>query len=296
VANTLASFWAVVAAHAAARPSLLYIHESTPPEAFFPPDRVAAMLPLVREAFAVATRVSFLTDATRRYYADLAVRPNYCLNPGWIDLRAIDAFRAAHPRAELRAQLGIDSGERLVVNIGSVCERKGQTVFARAVGLLGRLDPALAGHARFVMIGGRDTSYDRDLADLLNELRHPNLQVRPETPNVYDWYGAADLFVCTSYEESFPRVILEAMGFGLPIVSTNVHGIPEIARDGAEAILVPPGDTHALATALSRVLLDSTLVSGLADRARRRVESAFGLEQVLPRHHALACALAGGHA
>jgi len=296
VANTVASFWAVLAAHAAGRPSLLYIHESTPPEAFFPLRLGAAVLLPVREAFAAATRVSFLTEATRRYYDDLAVRPNYCINPGWIDLRAIDAFRAAHPRAELRTELGVNRGDVLVVNIGSVCERKGQTIFARAVDLLGRLDPALAARARFLMIGGRDTSYDHDLAEFLRELGHPNLQVRPETSDVYDWYGAADLFVCTSYEESFPRVILEAMGFALPIVSTDVHGIPEMVRDGQEAALIRPGDTHALATAMCRMLLDPALAGEFSARARQRVESAFALEHVLPRHGALACALAAGHA
>ena len=294
VANTVACFWAVHAAHAAGRPSLLYIHESTTPAAFFAGRLAVAALPVVEEAFAHATRVSFLTAATRRYYNHLAIRPNYCLNPGWIDLRAIDAFRAAHPRPELRARLGVAGGELLVVNIGSVCERKGQTIFARAVDLLWRLDPALADRTRFLMIGGRDTSYDRDLADFLRELGHPNLQVLPETPDVYTYYGAADLFVCTSYEESFPRVILEAMGFVLPIVSTNVHGVPEIVRDGLEAALVPPGDTHALATAMCRVLLNPMLAGELSAAARQRVEMEFMLEHLLPRHHALACALAAG--
>jgi glycosyltransferase involved in cell wall biosynthesis len=249
---------------------------------------------VVEEAFAQATRVSFLTEATRRYYDDLTVRPNYCINPGWIDLHAIDAFRAAHPRAELRAKFGVAGGELLVVNVGSVCERKGQTVFARAVDLLWRLEPALAARTHFLMVGGRDTSYDRDLADFLRELNHPRLQVLPETADVYACYGAADLFVCTSYEESFPRVILEAMGFALPIVSTNVHGIPEIVRDGQEAALLPPGDTHALAAAMGRVLLNPALAGEFSARTRRRVETAFRLEHLLPRHHALACALAAG--
>jgi glycosyltransferase involved in cell wall biosynthesis len=294
VANTMACFWAVHAAHAAGRPSLLYIHESTTPAAFFHGRLAAAVLPVVEAAFAQATRVSFLTEATRRYYDDLAIRPNYCINPGWIDLHAIDAFRTAHARAELRAEFGVASGELLVANVGSVCERKGQTVFARAVDLLWRLDPALAGRTHFLMVGGRDTSYDRDLADFLRELNHPRLKVLPETPDVYACYGAADLFVCTSYEESFPRVILEAMGFALPIVSTNVHGIPEIVRDGQEAALLPPGDTQALAEAMCRVLLNPALAGGFSARARRRVETAFTLEHLLPRHHALACALAAG--
>jgi len=294
VANTVAAFWAVLAADAAGCPSLLYIHESTPPAGFFPEAQAAAALPVTADAFARATRVSFLTAATRRYYDDLAARQNFCLNPGWIDLAGIDAFRAAHPRGELRARVGVVGAAPLVVNIGSVCERKGQTIFARAVDLLWRRDPALAAGARFQMVGGRDTRYDRDLADLVRDLGHPNLQVLPETPDVYAAYGAADCFVCTSYEESFPRVILEAMAFGLPIVSSGVHGVPEIVRDGEEAVLVPPGDTHALAAAMRRMLADPAGARELGARARRRVETTFTIERVLPQHLALARALAAG--
>ncbi len=294
VANTLAAYWAVLAAQAAGRPSLLYIHESTPPAGFFPESAAAATLPVAAGALARATRVSFLTAATRRYFDDLAVRPNFCINPGWIDLAAVDAFRAARSRAELRARFSAAEGELLVVNVGSVCERKGQTIFARAADLLWRQEPALAARARFLMIGSRDTRYDRDLADLVSDLGHPNLQVLPETPDVYAAYGAADLAVCTSYEESFPRVILEAMAFALPIVSTDVHGVPEIVRDGQEALLVPPGNTYALAAALQRMLADRAEAVKLGTRARLRVETTFTLERVLPRHLALARALAAG--
>jgi len=293
VANTLACFWAVHAAHAAGRPSLFYIHESTTPEAFFRGQLAPDALPVVEEAFARATRVSFLTTATRRYYDDLAVRSNYCINPGWIDLRGIDAYRAAHSRAELRAGLGLRDGDLLVVNVASVCERKGQTIFARAVDLLWRRDPALAARTHCLMIGGRNTRYDGELAALLHLLQRPHLEVRPETPDVYAAYNAADLAVCTSYEESFPRVILEAMGFALPIATTNVHGIPEIVRSGREAILVPPGDTWALADAMQHLLADQAQAGALAAAARRRVEDDFTIERVMPRHHALASALAG---
>jgi glycosyltransferase involved in cell wall biosynthesis len=295
VANTLASFWAVHAARAAGKPALLYIHESTTPGSFFLGRLAPAALPVVEEAFARATRVSFLTAATRRYFDDLTDRPNYCLNPGWIDLRGIDAFRVDHPAGVLRAKLGLRDDERLVVNVGAVCERKGQTIFARAVDLLWREAPGLAERCRFLMVGARATLYDQDLADFVRELARPNLQVVPETPEVYGYYGAADLAVCTSYEESFPRVILEAMGFALPIVSTDVHGVPEIVRHGEEAVLVPPGDTQALAEALHLLLSDPVRAGALATRARQRVETTFTLDQVLPGHLVLARALASRH-
>jgi glycosyltransferase involved in cell wall biosynthesis len=294
VVNTLSAFWGVHLAHQAARPSLFYIHESTTPAAFYHGLMNPAAVPVVEEAFALADRVSFLTAATQRYYTALSDGSNYVLNPGWIQLDAIDRFRAAHPREQARAALGLAPDRLLVINVGTVCERKGQHIFARAVDLLWRTEPALAGKADFRMIGGRATHFDRALLGFLATLGRPNLQVVPETAEVYPYYLAADLFVCSSYEESFPRVVLEAMAFALPIVSTGVHGVPEMVRSDREALLVPPGDTAALAGAMARLLAAPAEGRRLAAAARARVAAEFDARVLLPRHTMLARTVAAG--
>jgi glycosyltransferase involved in cell wall biosynthesis len=85
--------------------------------------------------------------------------------------------------------------------------------------------------------------------------------------------------------------VLEAMAFALPILSTNVHGIPEMARPDREALLVPPGDTAALAEGLHRLLAAPEPGRSLAASALARVGE-FDLARVLPRHLALARELA----
>jgi glycosyltransferase involved in cell wall biosynthesis len=282
VGNTLLSYWAVLLAHRAGKPSLLYIHESTRPAVFFQ-RTTPALLPAVHAALRQATAVSFNTPATRAYYEGLGSGKNFQLNAGWIDLAAIDAFRADHPRAALRTRLGVGPDELLVANIGTVCERKGQHDFLRSIALLSETDPALAARCRFVLVGGRDSLYNRELARDLAALGRSNIHVIAETSRAFDWFGAADVFACTSYEESFPRVVLEAMAFALPIVSTNVHGIPYMVRDGEEAALVPPGDVAAFSGALRRVLHDLPAARGLGARARARV-SEFDAAALLPRH------------
>ncbi len=286
VANTLASYWAIHAARAARRPSLFYIHESTTPAAFFH-GRNPAALPGIEQAFAAATRVSFLTAATRRYYTAFSDGANYRITPGWIDLRSLDALRASRRRDDLRQRLGLAPDERLVINLGTVCDRKGQILFARAVDLLCRRYPA-AEKVRFLMVGARDTTYDHDLAAQLGILGRSNIAVLPESEDAAAFYGAADVFVCSSFEESFPRVILEAMAFSLPIISSAVHGVPEIVRHDEEAVLVPPGDTWALAEALEQILAQPTWAAQLGQRARRRLEQTFTTERVQPLHLALA--------
>jgi glycosyltransferase involved in cell wall biosynthesis len=248
VANTLSCWWSVHLAFAARRPVLLYIHESTSPRAFCQAALRPVFVPVVEETFRLANRVSFLTPATQRYYDQLSDGSNYCINPGWIDLERIDAFRAAHTRVQMRGQLALSTGRRLVINVGTVCERKGQHLFARAVEQLWRMEPALASGADFLMIGGRDTHYDRCLAEFLGTLGRSNLRIVGETTGVYPYYAAADLFVCSSYEESFPRVLLEAMSFALPIASTGVHG----GTLGTARRFVSPGGSDASAACSAR--------------------------------------------
>src|SRR5690606_12606485 len=122
------------------------------------------------------TRVSFNTAATSRYYEPFATRSNYYLNPGWINLTAIDAHRAANKREDLREKLGLQPERKLVINLGAACERKGQHIFAWAVDLLWRRHPDLAASAEFWMVGGRATPFDISMAALVTSLGRPNLK------------------------------------------------------------------------------------------------------------------------
>ena len=73
-----------------------------------------------------------------------------------------------------------------------------------------------------------------------------NVTLVPETRDVFDYFVTADLFVCSSFEESFPRVVMEAMAFRTPMVTTDVHGIAEMIGQRQDGYLVPPGDPLAL--------------------------------------------------
>ena len=66
----------------------------------------------------------------------------------------------------------------------------------------------------------------------------------------------ADMFCLPSFAEGLPIVLMEAIVSRTPIVSTNVAGIPEMLTDGRSALLVPPGDEKALASAILETLAD----------------------------------------
>ena len=292
VCNTFTTFWAVHAAQAAGRRVLLYVHESTTPASFYAGRVAPAVVALVEQAFGLAHCVSFTTASTRAYHCDYGRPENHRLTPGWIEVARLDTWRAQHPRPDLRARFHLRPDELLVTNVGTVCDRKGQHIFARAVDLLWQRYPELAARTRFLMLGGGDTPFDAVLADLLAQLGRPNLVVHPASADYLPYYAAADLFVCSTFEESSPRVILEAMVCEVPLLSSGVQGVPEQARDGLEATLIPPGDTVALCEGMARLLLSPAIGRDLAARARARVVAEFDSTRLLPRHAALAAEVA----
>jgi len=96
------------------------------------------------------------------------------------------------------------------------------------------------------------------------------------------------VFACTSFEESFPRVLLESAAFRLPIITTNVNGIAEmLAAD--EAWIIPPGDRYQLGDAIKQSLVAHYAGdTHRAEKARASVIQRFHTANSLPLHLAVA--------
>ncbi|HRJ46525.1 MAG TPA: glycosyltransferase [Opitutaceae bacterium] len=288
VANTLLAFWGVHLAAHLGRPSALYIHESSAVKRFFQPTLPALMHPVAEEALRLATRVVFTAQSTRAIHEELNLNDNFRLLPSWVDFARIDAFAAAHDPAALRRKHGLDPDAAIVVNIGSVCERKGQHIYIRGIDRLRGELPALFPEKKiqWIMVGARPGLYMETLQEDIQLMGlQDTVKIFPETPDIYDFYRLADLLVCTSFEESFPRVILEAMAFGNRIVSTDVNGIAEMLTNTDEAWLVPAGDQHKLAAALKAALTDH--FNGdrkMLSMARARAARHYHHARTLPRH------------
>jgi glycosyltransferase involved in cell wall biosynthesis len=85
----------------------------------------------------------------------------------------------------------------------------------------------------------------------------------------------ADVFCMASFAEGLPVSLMEAMALGVPVVSTWISGIPELARDEVTALLVPPGNAEELARALKRLIDDADLGTRLANAGRRAVAASY---------------------
>jgi len=85
---------------------------------------------------------------------------------------------------------------------------------------------------------------------------------------VADYLAAADIFINTTYVDNTPVSVLEAMAAGLCVVTTNAGGIPFLVDDGCTGLLTRPGDAHAMAAQIDRLLADSAFAAALSARAR----------------------------
>jgi GT2 family glycosyltransferase len=256
VCNTMLAWWAVHLAARLGKTSALYIHESNAVRRFFAPSLPAPLHESVEEAFRLATRVVFTARATRDIHEALNANDNFRTLASWVDFDRIGEFAARHDKRALRLKHGLDPDAAVVVNIGSVCERKGQHIYIRGLDLLKKDLPALfpGQKVQWAMVGAREGLYMETLREDIQLMGLHDVMIFPETPDIYDFYRLADILVCTSFEESFPRVLLEAMVFGPRIVSTDVNGITEMLTNTDEAHLVPAGDPFKLAAALKLAL------------------------------------------
>ena len=89
-----------------------------------------------------------------------------------------------------------------------------------------------------------------------------------------------DIFVLSSLREGIPVAMLEAMAKGIPVVATNVGGVPEVIEDGREGLLVKAGDPEKLARSLAYLLDNETLRLQFGKKARKKVIQLFSTSRI----------------
>lgn len=174
---------------------------------------------------------------------------------------AIGGFEIDHTAAAaLRAGFG---GQYVVGHVGALDDsQKGQRDLIAAAHILCTREPGW----RFVLVGsGRDAAMLRGLAGDNDAIRFTG-----HIDNVGDHLGAFDCFAFPSVHEGLGSTLLDAMYARLPLVASEVDGIPDIVSDGDNGLLVPARSSEALADALQRLRHDDALARRLAAAAREK--------------------------
>ncbi|OPL19903.1 MAG: hypothetical protein AVO35_00105 [Candidatus Aegiribacteria sp. MLS_C] len=154
-----------------------------------------------------------------------------------------------------------------LLSVGSISRRKDQETLLRACHLLDGEDflLELAGST------SSEPSYARSIEKLAEELglgSRTEISGSLDPERLREAYRRADILVHTASWEAFGMSILEGMWQGLPVVATDVAGIPELVADGDNGILVPPGEPGMLAEALRKLIFDPGLRASMGTRSR----------------------------
>lgn len=166
-------------------------------------------------------------------------------------------------RQQFRQQWGIPSDAIILGSIARLHPTKGLEDLIKAAKQLRDHFPKL--HLLIVGEGPLRSDLEWKLQEAHLPFTLPGYQ-----PDAFKSLPAMDLFILPSLSEGMGLVLLEAMQAHIPIIATQVGGIPEVIRDGQDGLLVPAKNPQALADACQRVLRDPELSKSLVESGSRR--------------------------
>lgn len=267
--NTLLNFPAILAAELAGVPSVWNPRESEPWDSYFRflPD------PVAQRAIAVIglpKKVVFVAQATRKVWNTFDVDGRFEVILNGINLNRFPLRNDATERARCRTALGLNAGSIAILCVGTLCDRKGQMDLVVA---FAALPEVISSRVQILLVGDDQGDYAEAIKNKCRSLPvnlRGGVQIISPTESVASFYAAVDIFVLSSKVESFPRVVLEAMAFGLPIITTPVFGVLEQVIEGENALFYPPGDSGLLAGKIEQLVTDDALRLRMAESSLQR--------------------------
>lgn len=278
--NTLLNFPAILAAERAAVPSVWNPRESEPWDSYFRflPDPVAQR---AIAAIGLPRKVVFVAQATRTVWNNFDVDGRFEVIHNGINLNRFPLRNDATERARCRTALDLEAGSIAILCVGTLCDRKGQMDLVEA---FAALPEAISSRVQVLLVGDDRGKYAEAIKDRCRTLpftARGGIRIIPPTESIASFYAAADVFVLSSKVESFPRVVLEAMAFGLPIITTPVFGVLEQVVEGKNALFYPPGDSRSLAEQIKLLVSDDALRLRMAESSLQRASQMTTFDEMV---------------
>lgn len=194
------------------------------------------------------------------------------LIPNGVD---VDIFKPLRLRdGPIRQRFSIAAQAPLVGFVGRLAHEKGSVDFLRAAMLVNHARPDV----HFVLVGDgpmlaplQDMVARYQLADVVHFAGLQN-----DMPMVY---AELDALASTSHSEAMPLALMEAMASGLPIVATNVGGVPDLVQHGVTGLMADGGDFELIGHHLLQLLQNPDQMALMGTRARQRAQSHFPLSR-----------------
>jgi glycosyltransferase involved in cell wall biosynthesis len=237
--------------------------------------------PMMRRLYSRSHAVLCLSDSVREHLIRQEIPQGllYRVNPG-IETDQFDTSRTREQRFSNRSHWGAAPGDVVYGCVGRLVAGKGhEDLLIAFAQILSKSELQLSGTpaVRLVLFG------EGPLQSLLQE-QTASLKVKDHIhfagfcADIPGALSGLDVLVLPSHSELLPLSILEGMSSGLPVIATEVGGIPEIVEAELTGLLVPPGDPVALVEAIKRLARDPELRSRLGARGQERVRRDFTLQ------------------
>lgn len=260
VANTIVSWPAVRAAHLEKRPVLWYLHETLVAV------RLMRAISEIRPAMQMANVLVTPTRQTARVYEGLTLAP-------------IEVVPYGIPKPPLIPQQKEEA--TCFVTLGSFESRKGQDVLLEAIH---KLDPEIRRRSSFKMAGRvLDTEFFEKLKSRADGLANTQLIEALDHAEATALLNQADAVILPSRDETMPIVILEAMGLGKGVISTDVGGVREWVQDEMNGMVVARENPDELARAITRWVKEPAFAREVAEAGLRTFERHFTLDRFATR-------------
>jgi glycosyltransferase involved in cell wall biosynthesis len=186
-------------------------------------------------------------------------------------------FRPAdrETRLALRGELGWPHDAAVLLFVGYLLPAKGVFELVESFNRIAEKHP----RALLVLVG-EGPAWDELKARIADSPHGDRIRLAGHVhrDRVTDFYRAADVAVLPSHHEGMPNVVLEGMACGLPILGSDVGGIPEAVPDERFGLVVPPQDPERLAEAMDRLLADTALRTSMGRACRERAVKCFDIE------------------
>ncbi len=181
-----------------------------------------------------------------------------------------DRFSVNETKEALRRRYGFPEQGFIVGSVGSLIPKKGHNLLIEAAVDLSKNIPDF----RLLIIGeGESKPFLTEMSRRYGLNNSVNfLGARSDVPQLLK---AMDVFILPSFQEGFPRTIIEAMYTGLPVMASKISGIPEIISDGENGLLLPVGNSAIIVAKCLMLYNDPGLRNKIGSSAKKKIESGY---------------------
>lgn len=177
---------------------------------------------------------------------------------------------------DFRKELNLENDHLLLGSVGRLSDQKDPITMIEAFGIISKPFP----NAHLALVG--DGELKGKILEKIDKLKlNGKVHLTGNKNNPWSVYHSMDLFIMSSIYEGLGRSITEALSCGVPVVCTDVEGVPEIVRDNITGILVPPKDSNKLADGITRTLNEMETAKKMAEEGRRFVNDNFDVNKMV---------------